>query len=418
MNRGLVLGWLVAGLVVGLYLLSTSLFTASSTTASGNTLEICAQGCPYATVEEALSAASAGDTLLLHPGIYPTAATISIPALTLRGQEQEAVVLTAREPYEAVLRVLAPGITIENLTFQGNPNPEKLREQEFNLVALQVLSPEGRNIPVVLRDTLFRDWRVSIEVRGTGAKLFAQNIQDVESDARPSGNSIYMGNGAIVQVFDSILESVRVENSDLSEDRDPIEFEDHGRGYLELRGNRLWGIDVKEGIALVVGNTVNGLVWKEILGYPWTYIVLNYGTTAVFLDNVIELGEKVEPSQRGNGIEVWYFSMLEARGNRIQGYKEGISIPWQGGRIYLHDNELIDNEVGVFVGIQAASTLLEMHRNRIEGSGQCGVKISPQEPERSPQVLTLRGEENLFLNNAQDLCPEDYPWPENFKKSP
>ncbi len=416
MNRGLVLGWLVAGLVVGLYLLSTSFLTASSTTAFGNTLEICTQSCPYASVEDALAAASPSDTLLLHPGVYPTSATISTPALTLRGLDREGVVLTAREPYEAVLRVLAPGITIENLTFQGNPNPEKLREQEFRLVALQVLSPEGKEASAVLRDTAFKDWGIDIEVRGTGAKLLARNVQDLGTDGKPIFDSLHMGNGAMVQISDSNLTSVRVSNTRYSADWDPVEFEDSSRGYLELRGNRLWGIDVQWGIALVVGNTINGLVWKDIIGYPWTYIVLNYETTAVFLDNVIELGEEVDPSQRGYGIEVRYFSVLEARGNRIQGYKEGISIPWQGGRVYLHDNELTDNEVGVFVGIQAASTLLEMHRNRIEGSGQCGVKISPQEPERAPQVLTLRGEENLFLNNAQDLCPEDYPWPDGFTK--
>ena len=248
---------------------------------------------------------------------------------------------------------------------------------------------------VVLRDATFRDWhQVAIEVRGLGAHLWAEGIYDRGSKrGTPQADSLSLGNGATAQIFDSTLTSVDVSGQEFTVDGDPIGFE-RVRGYLELRGSRLYWIWVSHGTLLAVDNRVDGQLWKAILGdEPWTYIVLDYGATALFRDNVIELGEEVEPSERGNGIEVWYGATLEAWGNRIRGYKEGISIPWHGGRVYLHDNELQDNEVGVFVGLQTTSfTVLEMSRNRIEGSGRCGVQIVSEDMEQAPNILTLEGE--------------------------
>lgn len=408
-------------LAVGFYMSGLWPTAAPAARSEGRTLEICPEGCPYATLEAALTEAEPLDTLLLHPGVYPTAATITTPGLTIRGLEREGVVLTAREPYEAVLRVVARGGTIlENLTFQGNPDPPKLRESEFGLAALQVLSfEEEGSVTVVLLDAMFSDWhQAAIEVRGLGAHLWAEGIHD-QGARPPIATSLSVGNGAVAQVFDSTLTSIHVSGQEFTVDGDPIGFE-RVRGYLELRGSRLYWIWVSHGTLLAVDNRVDGQLWKTLLGNeePWTYIVLDYGATALFRDNVIELGEEVEPSERGNGIEVWYGATLEAWGNRIRGYKEGISIPWHGGRVYLHDNELLNNEVGVFVGLQPTSfTVLEMSRNRIEGSGRCGVQIVSEDMEQAPNILTLKGEGNLFVSNAQDLCPEEYPWPENFVAS-
>ena len=90
----------------------------------GRTLEICPEGCPYATLEAALTEAEPLDTLLLHPGVYPTAATITTPGLTIRGLEREGAVLTAREPYEAVLRVVARGErSLRTSPSRGTPIP-------------------------------------------------------------------------------------------------------------------------------------------------------------------------------------------------------------------------------------------------------------------------------------------------------
>jgi len=71
----------------------------------------------YATVQEAVDAAQAGDLVLISPGVYNEAVTITTDNLTLRGLDRNEVILDGEFTRENGVKVLeADGVAVENLT--------------------------------------------------------------------------------------------------------------------------------------------------------------------------------------------------------------------------------------------------------------------------------------------------------------
>ena len=71
----------------------------------------------YATIQEAVDAASPGDLILVEPGTYNEAVTVETDDLTIRGLDRNEVVLDGKFELDNGIRVVgANGVAVENMT--------------------------------------------------------------------------------------------------------------------------------------------------------------------------------------------------------------------------------------------------------------------------------------------------------------
>jgi len=101
------LGFLVAGFLLAGFM------------ARAETLLVCPQGCPFSSVQEAISRASPGDTILIQAGTYVENLVISKRGLILRGEDPTRVILQARLTDQPVISLRAPDTRLNNLTLTG-----------------------------------------------------------------------------------------------------------------------------------------------------------------------------------------------------------------------------------------------------------------------------------------------------------
>ncbi len=159
---------------------------------------------------------------------------------------------------------------------------------------------------------------------------------------------------------------------------------------------------------------------------------------AMNMGHLILRGSKL----RGPGIDSliapWYGIILQPSpslpiratliGNRIEGFGIGLmavgSSRLRQGRVVLQgvENEIVSNR-GDGLYLLGDRIDVELSRNEIRGNRGYGLKLSlsacaPEgaRPEFKFQGL-IQGTDNSLSDNAKgDLCPADYPWPEDFTK--
>ena len=88
----------------------------SALLARGNELKVCRNGCGYSTIQEAINAAGAGDTISVQPGLYQEKTIQVNKTLFLRGEGK--AILDGEGQHE-IMEVTAPGVTIQGFTFQN-----------------------------------------------------------------------------------------------------------------------------------------------------------------------------------------------------------------------------------------------------------------------------------------------------------
>jgi hypothetical protein len=87
--------------------------TTDTTEAGGATIEVPED---HDTIQAAVDAASPGDLVLIAPGTYEEAVDVETEDLTIRGLDRNQVVLDGGFELENGIRVLADGVSVENMT--------------------------------------------------------------------------------------------------------------------------------------------------------------------------------------------------------------------------------------------------------------------------------------------------------------
>jgi plastocyanin len=70
----------------------------------------------YPNIQAAVDAADPGDLVLIDPGVYREAVTVTTPGLTIRGKDRNATILDGEFTRDNGIAVTADGVAIENLT--------------------------------------------------------------------------------------------------------------------------------------------------------------------------------------------------------------------------------------------------------------------------------------------------------------
>ena len=73
----------------------------------------------YPTIQSGVDAAEPGDLVLVSPGTYREAVSVTTPGITIRGTDRNTVILEGELTRENGIAVTADGVAIENLTAQG-----------------------------------------------------------------------------------------------------------------------------------------------------------------------------------------------------------------------------------------------------------------------------------------------------------
>jgi plastocyanin len=70
----------------------------------------------YPTIQKAVDAAKPGSLVLVSPGVYKEAVTVTTPNLVIRGLDRATTVLDGEFKYDNGIKVLANGVAVENMT--------------------------------------------------------------------------------------------------------------------------------------------------------------------------------------------------------------------------------------------------------------------------------------------------------------
>ena len=93
-----------------------------ATAASAATRDVCASGCSYATVQAAVDAATAGDTISVAAGTYTGNVVVNKANLTIDGAGSGSTTLTAASGNRIAPGVNADGLTVSDLKITGGGN--------------------------------------------------------------------------------------------------------------------------------------------------------------------------------------------------------------------------------------------------------------------------------------------------------
>ncbi len=200
----------------------------------------------YSTIQEAVAAAQAGDTIRVRPGTYEPPIVIK-KSLTLLGESRESVVIQCTEPDQMAITISGPAIVkIENISIAG-----KSFGSGVFLTAGVVIS--GQSPQVVINRTSISKHVIAISL--TADEPYSQassNGHLVASNNEISNN----WTGIFIATDGSYIQNL--ENNELR--NNGIAFDIIGKGSVSINRNQIvtngTGVEVKGAVEAIIQTNV------------------------------------------------------------------------------------------------------------------------------------------------------------------
>jgi len=360
----------------------------------------------YATIQQAVTAAGSGDTIVVLPGTYSENIIVNTDHLTVESQSgAEATIVQAADPTDRVFYVTADSVTIEGFAIEGGLKGIRLdNTQDCNISENSISgnSADGIRLWSSSNNTLTNN-----TASGNGSGIFLENSSNGNT---LTGNTVSSNNFGIVLNFSS--------NNTLEGNTASDNF---------LNGISLW--EACNG-NILTGNTASSNEWSGISvgpsrldnldALPSNENILDGNTASYNAHNGIDLNfsfantvtanivsgnggaETEEPA--GIGIGLWWgssnntISNNTVSGNLSTGIVLGIAIDFElPGWVGPDGNELTGNTVsdnsgnGISLGDSSNNIITY---NTVSGNSGSGIELKSS----SSNEIYL----NSFINNGQN----------------
>jgi len=312
----------------------------------------------FGLIGEAIEGAPEGSILTIRPGSYYEFPMSVTKSLTLRGEDYRTT----------LIRALEPG-------------------------ALFTIHPSERPLHVAFRELTLRNLEVAVD--GPVSSVFRVEGDNQEED------------------------SVSVSLQNIWVDSAGVGVWTEGEVRLEIRASQMYTrvmpvVRVVEGGRLTLEESRLSATSYNTVGHDPSLLVVRSSEAVLRKNLLIPFGEVSVPAAF-YGFDGEY-TLTE---NELAFVEMGAAF-LGSTRAVLRKNYFHDVKTGVALGGETNGTLLE-NVFRYNDVGillylpPC-VATSEDDPLRFRG--SIEGQNNVFEYNDEDLCPADYPWPENFKRGP
>ncbi|MEM2126556.1 MAG: right-handed parallel beta-helix repeat-containing protein, partial [Candidatus Methanosuratincola sp.] len=322
-------------------------------TGQGQTWTVCLAGpptCQFRGIQEALAAASDGDTILVRAGSYRENLVITKSRITLRGDDPRAVRLEAAEPLHAIeIDLSAVGVTIEGFTVRGAG-----QGQTGNFSGIFV-----GGAGAILQRNIFQDNNVGILVTNPIKEPVVQILE-----------STFTGNGKDIRISSQAL---------IQGNRFEDEVEVGIGGYAEFRKNQ-GAILLINGAALVEENrfTQVKVISFAVPGLP----------TILRRNQIIGTGQNIEEGSPEEGLIIRVSSPLTVEDNLITQHNfSAIVIDRSEAQVLLQRNTITNSGYGLYLIAGFPQFVLRVKGNTIERNQWGGVILLSEDEEARFEIV-------------------------------
>ncbi len=375
---------------------------------NGRTWTVCPHGCDFASIQQAIDTAEAGDRIWIQAGTYAEHLVIR-KTLALEGSGIQETIIKGAQPNKPLIFIpegasievrLANLALVESFTQSGYP--------VFCDLLLVGRCPAGIEVGGPVKLSLYHirlsDHSLGIWIRGPArVHLFESQI----------GPTIFMA-GILLDNKDAEL---MISGSDISVGyRSSFLDDDRRIGVLAEFGTRqITVVDSTFRNTISVGGQAHITIINT--SFVDTYVGLGASFTGAKVQAVILDSEFVE-----SGLAVGDESQITVVNSRFK--KGGINLGGQAHAV-IYGSEIVENvySSGVFL---YGKVQVHLERNKIADNREWGVALFVPEcavtlgdratPQISGRDNEIPDKDQPHGNKKGALCPADYPWPPGFRK--
>ena len=362
----------------------------------------------YGIIQDAIDAASAGDTILVHPGTYNESLHIVTGDLTIQSTDGADVTIVDVQGDVNGVWIVADDVTFTGFTVRG-----------ATTTGIQV---EGSDIKI-LDNTIYGNLGGDTGINIIGSYNVTVAGNDIYNNTGGIGiaESTLIGVGPENNIYNNEMFGVWVYNCNPEGSADAVTIWGNNiyndtagynqmigifvsnSGYVNASGNNLWGgaigiMNEQSNSTIYSNNIIHDMVNADLDGGPGSAGIGVLGSDGVTISgneiyNIELFGIAVVSSQQitigdgndvyGNGIGVLVASSetgpshdISITGNSVHDSQEGIIIS-DSSNIAISNNDIVNNTGGVGSGISVsgtASTNITVSWNNIYGNTPYGVE--------------------------------------------